>query len=102
MEKHSTPMQILLAACLAITACLATPTPARAADAPLTVFDAASLKDSMDAAALAFQRENGTKVRVPYAGSSALAGQTEEGTQAADSVFPASSYRAGSGEGLVR
>src|SRR3546814_8565467 len=77
MEKHSTPMQILLAACLAITACLATPTPARAADAPLTVFAAASLKESMDEAALAFQRATGQKVRVSYAGSSALARQIE-------------------------
>src|SRR3546814_3426345 len=52
MEKHSTPMQILLAACLAITACLATPPPARAAYAPPTAFATARLKDSIDKAAL--------------------------------------------------
>src|SRR3546814_16096698 len=82
MEKHSTPMQILLAACLAITACLATPTPARAADAPLTVFAAASLKESMDDAALAFQRDTGQKVSASYAGSHALARQIEQGPPA--------------------
>jgi molybdate transport system substrate-binding protein len=55
--------------------------PARAAD-PLTVFAAASLKESMDAAALAFQRETGQAVRVSYAGSPALARQIEQGAPA--------------------
>src|SRR5690606_25398815 len=57
--------------------------PARAAeaapgDAPLTVFAAASLKESMDAAAAAFEAGTGTPVRVSYAGSSALARQVEQ------------------------
>src|SRR3546814_18092213 len=72
-------MRILLATCLALVACLA---PARAADAPLTVFAAASLKESMDEATLAFQRDTGQVVRVAYAGSSALARQIEQGAPA--------------------
>ncbi|MDN5782276.1 MAG: molybdate ABC transporter substrate-binding protein [Luteimonas sp.] len=72
-------MRFLLAICLALLACLL---PARAADAPLTVFAAASLKESMDEAALAFQRETGQAVRVSYAGSSALARQIEQGAPA--------------------
>src|SRR3546814_12530592 len=72
-------MRILLATCLALVACLA---PARAADAPLTVFAAASLKESMDEATLAFQRDTGQAVRVAYAGSSALARQIEQGAPA--------------------
>ena len=50
----------------------ATPSP------PLTVFAAASLKESMDAAAQAFQDETGQAVQVSYAGSSALARQIEQ------------------------
>src|SRR3546814_6644057 len=72
-------MRILLATCLALVACLA---PARAADAPLTVFAAASLKESMDEATLAFQRDTGQVVRVAYAGSSALARRIEQGAPA--------------------
>src|SRR3546814_17099323 len=72
-------MRILLATCLALVACLA---PARAADAPLTVFAAASLKESMAEATLAFQRDTGQAVRVAYAGSSALARQIEQGAPA--------------------
>jgi molybdate transport system substrate-binding protein len=69
-----------VAACFA-AAGLAAFAPARAA-APLTVFAAASLKESMDAAALAFQRETGQAVRVSYAGSPALARQIEQGAPA--------------------
>src|SRR3546814_12257288 len=50
MEKHSTPMQLLLAACLASTACLATPTPAPAAAPPHTVRAAARHKAAADQA----------------------------------------------------
>src|SRR3546814_10320726 len=79
-DEGITPvMRILLATCLALVACLA---PARAADAPLTVFAAASLKESMDEATLAFQRDTGQAVRVAYAGSSALARQIERGAPA--------------------
>src|SRR3546814_21156170 len=87
-------MRILLATCLALVACLA---PARAADAPLTVFAAASLKESMDEATLAFQRDTGQAVRVAYAGSSALARQIEQGAPA-DVFAPADlAWMGGSG-----
>ena len=72
-------MRFLLATCLALLTCAF---PARAADAPLTVFAAASLKESMDDAALAFRRDTGQAVRVSYAGSSALARQIEQGAPA--------------------
>lgn len=55
------------------------PAPAAAQGrAPITVFAAASLKESMDAAAARYQRETGTPVRVSYAASSALARQIEQ------------------------
>lgn len=54
----------------------------RAADAPLTVFAAASLKESMDEAAGAFEAATGQPVRVSYAASSALARQIEQGAPA--------------------
>src|SRR3546814_21081948 len=72
-------MRILLATCLVLIACLA---PTHAADAPLTIFAAASLKESMDEATLAFRRDTGQAVRVAYAGSSALARQIEQGAPA--------------------
>jgi len=50
--------------------------------APVTVFAAASLKESMDEAALAYQQATGTPVRVSYAASSALARQIEQGAPA--------------------
>ena len=74
-------VRFLLATSLAIagvTACAK----AAAPPPPLTVFAAASLKESMDAAALAFQRDSGQAVRVSYAGSSALARQIEQGAPA--------------------
>src|SRR3546814_17972156 len=83
-------MRILLATCLALVACLA---PARAADAPLTVFAAASLKESMDEPTLAFQRDTGQVVRVASAGSSALARQIEQGAPADVFVSPAPARR---------
>jgi len=46
--------------------------------APLTVFAAASLKESMDAAARAYEMATGVPVRVSYAASSALARQIEQ------------------------
>ena len=55
---------------------------ARPADRPLTVFAAASLKESMDAAAAAYGRATGVPVRVSYAASSALARQIEQGAPA--------------------
>lgn len=56
---------------------------ARAAEpAPLTVFAAASLKESLDEAAAAYGKESGQAVRVSYAASSALARQIEQGAPA--------------------
>ncbi|MGY1458226.1 MULTISPECIES: molybdate ABC transporter substrate-binding protein [unclassified Luteimonas] len=53
-----------------------------AADRPLTVFAAASLKESMDAAAAAYGAATGQPVRVSYAASSALARQIAQGAPA--------------------
>lgn len=50
--------------------------------APLTVFAAASLKESLDEAAAAYQKASGTTVRISYAASSALARQIEQGAPA--------------------
>ena len=50
--------------------------------APLTVFAAASLKESLDEAASAYQKATGQPVRVSYAASSALARQIEQGAPA--------------------
>ena len=49
---------------------------------PLTVFAAASLKESLDEAAAAYQKAGGQTVRVSYAASSALARQIEQGAPA--------------------
>ena len=74
---------VALCALLAAAAvALAVPRAARAADAPLTVFAAASLKESMDEAAAAYQAGTGQAVRVSYAASSALARQIEQGAPA--------------------
>lgn len=51
-------------------------------DAPLTVFAAASLKESLDAAAKAWEAAGHGPVRVSYAASSALARQIEQGAPA--------------------
>jgi molybdate transport system substrate-binding protein len=55
--------------------------PSRAADAPI-VFAAASLRESMDAVAAAYEAKGGKKVRVSYGASSALARQIEAGAPA--------------------
>jgi molybdate transport system substrate-binding protein len=49
---------------------------------PLTVFAAASLKESMDEAAIAWRRDGGSPVRISYAASSTLARQIEQGAPA--------------------
>lgn len=56
--------------------------PAARAEAPLTVFAAASLKESLDEAARTFEAATGQPVRVSYAASSALARQIERGAPA--------------------
>jgi molybdate transport system substrate-binding protein len=68
-----------------ILACLLTllhACPAFAADRPLTVFAAASLRESLDAATRAWEVEGHGKVVVSYAASSALARQIEQGAPA--------------------
>ncbi|TWT20399.1 molybdate ABC transporter substrate-binding protein [Luteimonas marina] len=70
-----------MALALLLTACGKQDAPASANEGtttPLTVFAAASLKESMDAAADAFRQQTGQPVQVSYAGSSALARQIEQ------------------------
>lgn len=69
-------------ALLLIVASLAPPVARAQDDAGLTVFAAASLKESLDAAASAYQKQAGVPVRVSYAASSALARQIEQGAPA--------------------
>lgn len=52
------------------------------AEDTVTVFAAASLKNALDAAAVAFTAKTGTAIRTSYAGSSALAKQIEQGAPA--------------------
>ncbi|SDW72479.1 molybdate ABC transporter substrate-binding protein [Lysobacter enzymogenes] len=59
----------------------AAPTQDKGAE-PLTVFAAASLKESLDEAAAAYQKQTGQAVRASYAASSALARQIEQGAPA--------------------
>lgn len=62
---------------------LALPALAHAAQPrPITVFAAASLKESLDEAAAAWTKRSGQKVSISYAGSSALAKQIEQGAPA--------------------
>lgn len=60
----------------------ATPALAQRTDAPVNVFAAASLKESLDEAAAAYERATGQPVRAAYAASSALARQIEQGAPA--------------------
>lgn len=56
--------------------------PAARADEPVTIFAAASLKESVEAVAASWKAAGGTDVRLSFAGSSALARQIEEGAPA--------------------
>ena len=56
--------------------------PATAADRPLLVFAAASLKNALDEVAKQWQRANGKPVIISYAATSALARQIEQGAPA--------------------
>lgn len=69
-----TPLRCLLTLVL----CLALP----ASAAPLTVFAAASLQESLEAVVAAWEAQDGSEVRVSYAASSALARQIEQGAPA--------------------
>ncbi|ABY32845.1 molybdate ABC transporter substrate-binding protein [Methylorubrum extorquens] len=60
----------------------AAPLAARAADEPVVVFAAASLKNALDEAAAAWAKETGGTTRISYAGSNALAKQIEAGAPA--------------------
>ncbi len=55
---------------------------ARAADGPVVVFAAASLKNALDEALAAWGKETGKQARVSYAGSNVLAKQIEAGAPA--------------------
>ena len=74
----------LLTSCAVLASLALSMRSVRAADpsAPLAVFAAASLKESLDEATAAYQRTSGTAVRVSYAASSALARQIEQGAPA--------------------
>ena len=61
---------------------LAAPCLASEAPRPLTVFAAASLKESLDAVAADWSAQSGQKVVVSYAASNALARQIEQGAPA--------------------
>jgi|SRR5690554_686918 len=67
---------------LAVAACGERGPPAAEGGDPLLVFAAASLKESMDAAAAAHAETGGPRVQVSYAASSALARQIEQGAPA--------------------
>ena len=69
---------------LAAIALLLPGAPPAAAEKPstLTVFAAASLREALDEAAIAYRRQGGQPLRVSYAASSALARQIEQGAPA--------------------
>lgn len=71
----------IVAMAIATNAFAANPDPATATP-PITVFAAASLKESLDEAASAYQAATMQPVRVSYAASSALARQIENGAPA--------------------
>lgn len=67
---------------VALSAIVAAPGVSAAPRAPLTVFAAVSLKESLDAATAAYRRRTGTAVRVVYAATPALARQIGQGAPA--------------------
>lgn len=72
----------LLSLVLALLLALGLGLPA-AAQAPITIFAAASLKNALDQASAAYAKETGTPpARISYAASSALARQVEQGAPA--------------------
>lgn len=88
--RMSAACRLLLAAlmCLALAACAEHAGPPDAQRDPLLVFAAASLKESMDEAAAAYEATGAAQVEVSYAASSALARQIESGAPA-DVFVPA-------------
>ncbi len=79
MDRMRRRVAIALLALCALVPLLAV---AQAPKAPVVVFAAASLKESMDEAAGAYQKSTGQAVTVSYAASSALARQIEQGAPA--------------------
>ena len=78
-HKASFPCRVALLAVLALTVS----TNAAAADKPLLVFAAASLKNAVDGVAAAFDKTHpAADIKVSYAGSSTLARQIEAGAPA--------------------
>ncbi|MBD9369397.1 molybdate ABC transporter substrate-binding protein [Xanthomonas sp. XNM01] len=75
-------IRLALLPLLALLGSIATPPASAQAGQPLTVFAAASLKESLDEAAARYRSETGTTVRVSYAASSTLARQIEQGAPA--------------------
>ncbi|MGV8936363.1 MAG: molybdate ABC transporter substrate-binding protein [Allorhizobium sp.] len=74
--------RLLHVACVAALAGLAAPLSGQAADRPVTVFAAASLKDVLGGIADSWKTETGKSAVVSFAGSSALAKQIEQGAPA--------------------
>ncbi len=81
MVRSFRPITAALFAALAVAAATAFAAPARAQE-PVTVFAAASLKESIEQVATAWKAAGGTDVRFSFAGSSALAKQIQEGAPA--------------------
>src|SRR6516165_9137011 len=73
------PLRLAAAALLAAGLSAA---PARAQQADMIVFAAASLKNALDAVNLQWRKETGKKAAISYAASSALAKQIEQGAPA--------------------
>lgn len=71
----------LLGLILAVASMLAAP-PALAANKPVTVFAAASLKNALDEVGTVYAAKTGGEARFAYAGSSAIARQIEQGAPA--------------------
>jgi molybdate transport system substrate-binding protein len=76
---------------------------ALAADAPVIVFAAASLKNALDEAAAAWQKETGQSAKISYAASSTLAKQIEEDAPAQIFISADEDWmNYAAGKGLIR
>ncbi|TWH03640.1 MULTISPECIES: molybdate ABC transporter substrate-binding protein [Pseudoxanthomonas] len=82
MSKPSLLLRLCTTTALAVAGLAAGSGASAAGDAPLTVFAAASLQESLDEAAAAYRQATGVPVRVSYAASSTLARQIEQGAPA--------------------
>jgi molybdate transport system substrate-binding protein len=82
MEKSMRALLNSAALALSLVAGLAFGTAPATAAEPVTVFAAASLKESVETIAVDWKAETGNEVRLSFAGSSALAKQIEEGAPA--------------------